>query len=553
MVIQSQEHRRVRKMSENDSPLRKRRYWPGPLRTAVLLAIAALILLARIAERPRDPAIRNVSVMVLAAVGVGIFWWWLSWRSAYPRPIRRVTGWGGLVLLGVAVAAIRIDGFSGNMVPRFRWAWQPPSDTRLEPVASAGQSAALDATTPWDFPQFLGPHRDGTLPDVHLVNPENPPRLVWTQPIGAGWCAFSAVNGFAVTMEQRGEEELVTCYEVATGRLVWSHALRVRHETLLGGVGPRATPTIARGRVYAMGATGVLRCLDGNTGELLWMHDVPAEFGYQPGEEGRYVSWGRSNSPLVAGDLVVVPAGGPPGKTRTLVAYAWDDGRKVWESGYDQISYSSPIIAELMGKRQIIVVNESTVSGHDPQTGDLLWRFSWPGSSHGDANTSQPHVFEDTVLVSKGYGAGLARFRIVGDRGEKIYHNPGVLKTKLTSFVIHGNYGYGLSDGILECVELASGSRQWKGGRYGHGQILLVGEHLIVIAEDGDLALVDATPQEFHQRWRIEALNGQTWNNLCFYQKYLLVRNAEQAACYQWDVSWEQVPSGAEPAASPLE
>lgn len=506
------------------------------LRWFILSLLVILALVPQIVGRPTDPAVRNILTMVCGLAATIMFWVWLVRRSPLPRAVRRTFGWLGVAVALVSIACVRFDGFSGNMVPRFRLVWQVPADTRLARPTVQSQVVDLERRTEDDFPQFLGPHRDGTLPDRRIADPRRAPELVWKQPIGAGWCAFAAVHGAAVTMEQRGPEELVTCYDILTGNLLWAHAIEARHETLMGGVGPRATPTIYQGRVLALGATGVLRCLDGATGTLLWQHDLPGEFGVPPGKDTDYVAWGRANSPLAYDDLVVVPAGGPKGRATSLVAYRITDGQLAWKAGDEQISYSSPVLVTLNGRRQLITVNESTVSGHDPVTGELLWKFSWPGSSVQDANTSQPHVFMDTVLVSKGYGGGLARFRIDGNRAEKIYHNRQVLRTKLTSFVILENYGFGLSDGILECVDLRDGQRQWKQGRYEHGQILLVGNHLLVLTENGELAIVEATPEEFRETMRVAALEGPTWNNLCLYGSYLLIRNARQAACYKLSI-----------------
>lgn len=511
----------------------KTRLVPGPLIGTLVIAAATGAVLPHILERPGDPAVRNVISMVLGAVTVLSLWSWFVFGSGYPRLIRRLVGGSALPVLIVIAVTVRIDGFTGNLIPRFRWAWQRPPDSHLLAPKTMAQKIDLQTTTPDDFPQFLGPYRNGTLPERQLVDPRKPLELLWKQPIGAGWCAFSAVNGYAVTMEQRGPEELVTCYHVLTGKAVWAHGVTVRHETLMGGVGPRATPSIVEGRVYAMGATGILRCLDATTGRLLWQRDVANEFGVPGDLDMKYVAWGRANSPLVFDGQVVVPAGGPTGKATSLVAYRAVDGERLWTAGEDQISYSSPILATLNGQRQIIVVNESSVTGHEPQTGHLLWRFSWPGNSTRDANTSQPHVYRDTVLVSKGYGGGLARFRIRGDSAEPLYHNRQVLKTKLTSFVIRDRFAFGLSDGILECVDLEDGQRQWKAGRYGHGQVLLVDKHLLVLSEQGELAIVEASPEAYRELARQRVLEGQTWNNLCLYGQYLLLRNAQEAACYR--------------------
>jgi outer membrane protein assembly factor BamB len=141
----------------------------------------------------------------------------------------------------------------------------------------------------------------------------------------------------------------------------------------MGGVGPRSTPTIAGGRVYALGATGILQCLEGSTGKLVWEHNLLEIYGLTQAESELEVMWGRAASPLVVDDLVVVPAGGKSGKTRSLVAFRAEDGEKVWEAGTDQIAYASPSLATLGGQRQIVIVNEKTVTGHDPATGKQLW------------------------------------------------------------------------------------------------------------------------------------------------------------------------------------
>jgi outer membrane protein assembly factor BamB len=216
---------------------------------------------------------------------------------------------------------------------------------------------------------------------------------------------------------------------------------------------------------------------------------------------------------------------------------------EVWRSGSTQVSYSSPILRELGGVPQILSVNESDVSGHDVESGRILWSFPWPGSSTSSANTSQPIVIHDSdgdsVLVSKGYGQGAARFRITYDSQRDIWNSTlrfessRILKTKMTSAVRQGDYAYGLSDGILECVEIHTGSSLWKGGRYGHGQVLLVGDHLLVLTESGELVLVDATPTQHRELHRLPVFQGKTWNTLCLHGSLLLIRNGEEAAAYR--------------------
>ncbi len=448
---------------------------------------------------------------------------------------------------GIAAAAscLRIDDMTGNLVPtRVTPRWLPKRDQLLElPVAATASpsvSADLLTVTENDFPQFLGPHRNAAIETMPLETDwrQRKPRLVWrNEEFGAGWSAFSAVNGFAVTMEQRGENELVTCYDIKTGDLVWSHAIKARHETVPGGVGPRATPTIDQGKVYALGATGVLRCLDGASGNELWRRDLLAEVGLTPDEDMKSVAWGRAASPLVDGQRVIVPIGGPSGPT--VAALDKDTGEILWKQGERQVSYASPALATLDDVRQIVMVCEDWVCGHDAETGELLWEYEWAGKANTNPSTSQPvPAGDDRVFLSKGYALGSALIRVKRNGAgewnvEELWRLKNVMKTKMTNAVIYKDHVYGLDDSILSCVELDTGRRKWKRGRYGHGQILRVGDVLLVQAQSGDIALVELNPDRFKELASMPAIEGKTWNNPCLYGSYLLVRNAEQAACYE--------------------
>jgi outer membrane protein assembly factor BamB len=316
--------------------------------------------------------------------------------------------------------------------------------------------------------------------------------LLWRIDVGAAWSAFAAVNGYAVTMEQRGDDELVTCYEIATGRLQWFHAVATRHQTVMGGVGPRSTPTIHEGKVYTLGATGMLHCLDGATGQVVWQDDILKRLGLTPRQDLQGIAWGRSASPLIVDNLVVVPWGGPAAGTKiSLAAYDKDTGEVVWTGGEHQAAYASPTLATLAGVRQILSVNQDMVTSHDPATGSVLWQVPWPGNSASNASVSQPVALPgDRVLLTKGYGINAKLLQIRRAEGDgwsvdEIWNAPRVLQTKFTNAVVLDEYAYALSDGILQCVRLADGRRQWRGGRYGQGQVLAVGEHAADPSRDG--------------------------------------------------------------------
>ena len=383
-----------------------------------------------------------------------------------------------------------------------------------------------------DYPQFLGADRNGTVSGVRLADDwaKRPPRLVWRRAIGAGWSGFAVVGGVAVTQEQRGNREMVVAYNIIDGSPKWSHGDEAHFESTIAGEGPRATPTISRGRVFTLGSTGLLNCLDLETGKAIWKRDIAAD------NDSPQPDWGRSSSPLVVDDLVVVSAGasaaGPPG--RSLVAYHRDTGEPVWRAGDDIASYSSPVLATLGGVRQIVVLNQRSVAGHDPATGRVLWNHPWPREA---PTVAIPLVVsENRVLLSSGYGIGSRLLQISRD-GDSVsqalvWESPR-LKAKFTNPILHDGFVYGLDDGVLVCLDPSNGERRWKGGRYGHGQTLLVGSHLLVQTEDGDVVLVDASPEAHRERARFTAFAQKTWNPPALAGRYLLVRTDTEAACYE--------------------
>ena len=521
---------------------RRRRYPHLSVWLILALCVVSIAVLHTCAiglEQRHD--IINFATLILAVLALMTPLVWFVVFGAYSGGARYATVAAVTMAVVVLAGMLRIKQVSGDLVPVLTFRWKADADQRLTmPETTAGE-VDLVTTTEHDFPQFLGPDRNATVGGVTLSRDWSvPPRLLWRVPIGAGWSAFAVVNGFAVTMEQRGEQELVTCYEVPTGRLRWWHAVEGRHYTVMGGPGPRATPTIHEGRVYALGATGILRCLDGADGREIWSDNLLARIGVTPDEDKKAVGWGRSASPLIVDGLVVVPLGGPSGgQCDSLAAYDKRTGRLVWKGGNHQVAFASPSLATIHGVRQILIVNQDFVSGHLPENGEVLWEHPWPGKSTTDASVSQAVPLpNDRIWLSKGYGVGAKVLQLshsgAGDWGvAELWSNERILHTKFTNVVVRDRYVYGLSDGILQCADLESEKRQWRGGRYAHGQILGVGDLLLVQAESGDVVLVEATPSGHSELGSFPALTGKTWNNPCLYDHYLLVRNAEEAACYE--------------------
>jgi outer membrane protein assembly factor BamB len=526
--------------------------WP-PRRlwiTLASLATAAVLVRAGFLEpivgSIVDQAVRNIITLILTFSGLMSLLVWFLRESGHSKPLKQMVFGGLLGAVVVAAGTLRIERVSGDLVPEFNWRWAPSRD-RLLPQAG---EALADATanrpwtaTPDDFPRFLGPHGSAAVdePLLDLDWEARPPRELWRRPCGAGWSGFAVCDGHAVTLEQRGDEEVIACYAVADGTPEWVVPVRGRHETVLGGVGPRSTPTIRDGVVYATGATGWLHAIEGPTGKVLWRKNVLDDLGIDAAAHDAAVAWGRAGSPLVTETLVIVPGGGPlggeSGGAVSLAAYDRGTGARVWTGGDEQISYVSPMLVTYAGRDVVLTVHEASVAAHDPADGRRLWSFPWPGHSNSDATCSQPHVLADgRIFISKGYGIGAALFEpepgVEPPRFRPTWSQSALLKTKFTNAVIHDGHAYGLSDGILECVRVADGKRMWKGGRYGQGQVLRVGGLLVVQAESGEIVLVACESEKHVVRGRLAALAGQTWNNPAISGDRLLVRNAEEAACY---------------------
>ena len=527
--------------------------WPPRRLLISLCSLAAAVALVRagwlesVVGGVIDGAVRNIITLILAFAAVMSAVLWFLRESGHPASRKRALGFGLAGLVALGLATLRIERVSGDLVPQFRFVWQKSPDARL--ARPAVKAPAAGEAAPWqaavsDFPRFLGPAGDGALPaTAPALDPDwksRPPRESWRREMGAGWSGFAVSGSHAVTIEQRGEEEIVTCLALSTGEPEWQVAVKARHQTVLGGTGPRSTPTIHDGVVYAAGATGWLHAIDGATGTVLWKRDVLADLGIDAAAFDLAVAWGRSGSPLVLGDEVVVPGGGPRGDGPVaLVAYDRATGERRWTAGADQISYASPAVLSLAGRDFLVLVAEGHVVGFDPATHEELWRFPWPGHSQSDASCSQPVVIGPSRLfVSKGYGIGCAAWDLSRTAdgtwtATEAWQNKSAMKTKFTNVVLHDGHLYGLSDGILECIRASDGKRAWKGGRYDQGQLLRAGDLLVVQSEPGDVVLVEATPEAHREVARLAALSDQTWNNPAIAGDLLLVRNAVEAACYR--------------------
>lgn len=413
---------------------------------------------------------------------------------------------------------------------RARQASALPAAARESPVAAETpqpkeQPAAVATPAVSSYwTDFRGPLRDGVYRQSEILTawPAKGLPQVWKQPIGGGYASFVTGNGRAYTIEQRRDKEAVVAYDIATGRELWAHSYAAFFEESLGGPGPRATPTFHNGVIYSQGATGELRVLDAKTGALRWGKNILTD------NQAQNIQWGMATSPLVVDGKVIAQ---PGGTDASVVAYAADSGKVVWKALSDQASYTSAMVLTVAGQRQIVTITAKRMVGLDPENGKLLWEYPW--ETQYDVNGSQPILIAgNRLLISSGYGHGSALVEINGSAVKTIWQSTR-LKTRFSSAVLHEGYIYGLDENILTCLRVTDGNQMWKGGRYGYGQIMLAGGHIIVLAESGELALVKATPEQHTELAKFQAIEGKTWNHPAIENGLLLVRNAAEMACFR--------------------
>jgi outer membrane protein assembly factor BamB len=533
-------------LSSNETPTRKIRWWPAVFSVGlgVVLQTAAAI---GFSENLTYLIFSSLFIIWPLTVFLLLLWWSFASRLSWPTR--------GLGLAAVAVAYLtfvgifRFDEFDGAMIPRFSPRWRPTARDRAQeffknrPPANETPAIVTENLEPsdapivpaaGDWPEFRGPNRDDVVIGESLRTDwtVRPPKQLWKQPIGLGWGSFAVVGHRAWTLEQRGATELVVCYEVETGREIWSHSEQTRFESVQGGIGPRSTPTVFEGKVFSQGATGILNCLDAATGQRVWSRKVLDDAG-SPNLE-----WGQAGSPLIVDDLVIVTPGNNNAASRannsSIIAYHRDIGEKVWAAEGRRGSYSSPQLATLMGERQVLVFDGQGVLGLLPATGQRLWSFDWINTP--EINAVQPLVVDErSVLIGSGYGLGSTLLSLtasdttwtVGSQWSSKQ-----FKLKFNGAVRLGDNVYGLDEGLLTCLDLKTGQRRWKQGRFGYGQMQLVEDKLLILSETGDVVLVPATPEMPRELARFHAIDGKTWNHPVLSRGRLLVRNSDEAACF---------------------
>jgi outer membrane protein assembly factor BamB len=508
------------------------RWWIAGLIVAAT-AVASFIGLQWAGDDLSTQSLATVIPWMLGCVLL-VLWWVLLSGARWGT---RFKGVGLLIACFVLfVGLFRWEGQAGNFVPHFAFRFSPtPEERAVEYFDNADDSAAavtdnpgtLEVTTD-DWPRFGGANEDHIVTDAPIRRDwdTNPPKELWRHPIGPGWSSFSVVGDLLFTQEQRGELEAVVCYDANSGKQIWLHTDEARFHDPASGAGPRSTPTIHDSKLYALGGTGILNCLNPVSGTLHWSKNIVED------ADTSLIEWGMAGAPLVYGDAVIV---NPGGKTGSVAAYDRLTGNKLWAGAGDQATYASPQVAELDGVPQILIFCSTGLCGHDASSGEKLWLFPWTNMTK--LNIAQPIVLPDnSVFISSGYGGGSARLDITkGDDGWKVdpqWTAPDRFRLKFNGGIYRDGFVYGLDEGILACFDVDKGKRTWKRGRYNFGQIVMVGDDLVVVTESGKVVLVEVTPKQAREVARFQAIQGKTWNHPLINRGRLYIRNGEEAACY---------------------
>jgi outer membrane protein assembly factor BamB len=517
---------RLRKPGFTSSATDGVRWWPLLLIVVAAIGYAGLTWTVRDIQR-QDKIIHSAGAGVVGLI-LGSVWCVLFSRLKWHFRLSSII----LLILSLAAlwSSLKFRSFNGDMIPQFDWKWNvamekinPTKPTKR--VELIGDSKALGV---YEFPQFLGPDRDAIVagPNIARDWTSEPPRQIWRRSVGSGWAGFSTSGSVAVTIEQEGENEIVSCYELLTGEPVWRHSYPARFDSSIGGIGPRTVPAIVENRVYALGATGVLTCLDLANGRSIWSKNI-LKINNAP-----LPDWGVAGSPLVVGKKVIVSAGGS--NENSLVAYDTETGDKTWGGGVDRASYSSPIFASLAGTDQVLIFNEPGISSHAVADGGVLWKSPW---GNGHPHVAVPKIVgSNMVFLSSGYGVGSELLRIEASAdgnlaAEQVWKSLR-MKAKFCNVARVGDFIYGMDDGIMACLDLKDGSRRWKEGRYGHGQLLVVGDLMLITTEKGEVVLFEPNPNEPRELGRFTAFDHKLWNPPALAGQLLILRTDREAACY---------------------
>ncbi|MFO7669680.1 MAG: PQQ-binding-like beta-propeller repeat protein [Bacteroidales bacterium] len=455
---------------------------------------------------------------------------WATFSQKLSLLARRLTLIAGILVASGIWTLFRSEGITGSGGAELAWRWSKTYEEKFNEQKKGDGHASIHAETAPEeraqWPGFRGPNRDGVVHGLQVDADwaSNPPKELWRRMVGPACSSFAVQGDLLYTQEQRENNEAICCYRLSNGEPVWIYQYEARFWDSHAGAGPRSTPTLSRGQVYTLGATGLLNVLDAKKGRLLWSRNPADELKVElPG-------WGFSASPLVVDDLVIVALGG------TIIAYDIESGEPRWTGPEGGKGYSSPHLFTIDGINQVVMLNENGVTSFEPSDGHVIWEYE-----NKEERIVQPSVTpEGQLLISTRMGTAVQCLALQHDQDSwsiREQWSSNKLKPNFNDFVVHNGYAFGFDGVSLACINLTDGTRMWKSGRYG-GQVILLADQdlLIILSEKGELVLVKAIPDQFIEMARFPAIEGKTWNHPVLAGDILLVRNTREMVAYRLSI-----------------
>ena len=389
-----------------------------------------------------------------------------------------------------------------------------------------------------DWPGYRGANQDGISTEkLNLQWDSHPPKVLWKVPLNTGFSSFAVGGGKVFThvvRELKGEpRELCLALDAATGAELWAADVAVGKGYSGGGDGdgPRATPAVSDGVVLVLTPDLVLHALDAQEGKPLWTHDLIKEYG------GKNIGWNSAASPVVDGDLVFVMGGGA---NQALLAFHKKTGALAWKGETEAITHVTPVVVTLLGERQVIFFCQSGLVSVAVEDGKALWKFPY---KYKVSTAASPVVSGDVVFCSAGYevGGGACKITKAGSTftATQLWQIPGnkAVANHWSTPVCKDGYLYGMyghgggADLPLKCVELATGAVKWAQPGFGQGGVALVGDKVLALTVNGDLAVVEATPEAFKEVGRLKAVEGKCWSTPAVSNGCIFVRSTKEGVC----------------------
>ena len=472
---------------------------------------------------PSNIANNRPLLIAMTIVGVVLMIWAVirgirNFRSAIAPALP------GLILLGIVLSSIIMNPFAFGV------------DSE-RPELVAGLEFANRSPDSDDWPQWRGVNRDGIgrAPGLRLDWDKKPPEVIWTTPCRGGYSSFAVVGNSVWTMDYHNGKERVVCLDATTGVQQWSYEYSADYSGFKADYkeGPRATPTVDEGRVYAVGAAGKFLCLEADPADgkphLYWEHDLLSEF------KAELPTWGVACSPLIYQNLVIVQSGGSEG---SIVAFDRISGNKVWAALEDPSGYSSPVLATIHDIRCVVAMTGLRLVVLAIEDGRLLWSFDWPTEFNG--NIATPIVFNNSIFISSNYNAGCALLSIVAGNGKPglelqavfIRRNK-LMRNHHMTCVLRDGHVYGFDGDRLKCVDLRTAAESWDTKAVAQGKLILAENHLLVQAGDGALVLVEASPDEFKLKGKLPHVlsDNRCWSEPALSRGRLYMRDHEKIVC----------------------